>query len=158
QTRVGSKIPSFPCIRVQRMMSLDSRSAGMTNVRKIEQRPMLKVKATKNLVLAIALASANFAVAQTEIADAAMARDSETVRSLLRTDADVNGAQADGATALHWAAYHSDEDLVEDLLDAGANPAAANRNGSTPMWLASSTGDTEGIKALLEGEPHRRRA
>ena len=112
---------------------------------------MLKVKATKNLVLAIALVSANFALAQSEIADAAMARDNETVRSLLRTGADVNGAQADGATALHWAAYHSDEDLVEQLLDAGANPAVANRNGSTPMWLAATTGDTDVIKALLEG-------
>jgi ankyrin repeat protein len=112
---------------------------------------MLNVKATKTLVLAIALACANIAVAQSELADAAAARNSESVLSLLRTGADVNGAQADGATALHWAAYHSDEALVKQLLDAGANPATANRNGSTPMWLAASQGDAEVLKALIDG-------
>jgi ankyrin repeat protein len=112
---------------------------------------MLNVKATRTLVLAIALASANIAVAQSEVADAAAARNSESVLSLLGAGADVNGAQADGATALHWAAYHGDAALVEQLLKAGANPAIANRNGSTPMWLASSTGDAKVIKALLAG-------
>jgi ankyrin repeat protein len=42
------------------------------------------------------------------VADAAMHRDSEAVRSLLKDAADVNGAQADRMTALHWAAMNGD--------------------------------------------------
>ena len=40
----------------------------------------------------------------TPVADAAMRGDIEAVRSLLRDGADVNAAQGDGMTALHWAA------------------------------------------------------
>jgi ankyrin repeat protein len=103
------------------------------------------------VALAVMLASPGFAIAQSEVADAAAARNNDVVRQLLRDKADVNGAQADGATALHWAAYHGDADLAELLLDAGANPAAANRNGSTPLWLAASQGNAEMLETLLDG-------
>lgn len=93
----------------------------------------------------------NLAVAQTPVADAAMERANADVRSLVQDGADVNAAQADGATALHWAAYHGDTELAELLLDAGADPSAANRNGSTPMWLAASRGNATMIETLLEG-------
>jgi ankyrin repeat protein len=73
------------------------------------------------------------------------------VRRLLQEGADVNLGQADGATALHWAAYHGDIGLAEILLAAGADPAAANRNGSTAMWLAASQGDAPMVEALLNG-------
>jgi uncharacterized protein len=105
----------------------------------------------KSLVLGLLLASANFAIAQTEVADAAMQRNNAEVQRLLKDGADVNAAQADGATALQWAAYHGDEDLAERLLKAGANPALANRNGSTPMWLAANTGDAAMLETLLDG-------
>jgi len=103
------------------------------------------------------LAASPLALAQPEVedfrdvADAAMAGDNAAVRRLLRNDADVNVVQADGATALHWAAYHGDANLAELLLDAGANPSVANRNGSTPMWLAANRGDAALIAALLDG-------
>ncbi|MES2624730.1 MAG: ankyrin repeat domain-containing protein [Pseudomonadota bacterium] len=105
----------------------------------------------KAIALGLLLASANFAVAQTEVADAAMQRDNTAVQRLLKDGADVNAAQADGATALQWAAYHGDTKLAELLLKAGANPAAANRNGSTPMWLASNQGDAAMLETLLDG-------
>ncbi len=76
----------------------------------------------RTLALALAIASANFAIAQPDVADAAMQRDNEAVSRLLRDDSDVNAAQADGATALHWAAYHGDTKLAELLLKAGATP------------------------------------
>ncbi|HSC16267.1 MAG TPA: ankyrin repeat domain-containing protein [Gammaproteobacteria bacterium] len=100
--------------------------------------------------LALVLGYASQARAQTEIADAAMRRDSAEVRRLVQSGADVNAAQADGATALHWAAYHADASLTKLLLEAGADAAAANRNGSTPMWLAASRGDAAVIQALLD--------
>jgi uncharacterized protein len=101
--------------------------------------------------LAVLLASANLAVAQSEVADAAMQRDNAEVRRLMQDGADVNLRQADGASALHWAAYYGDAGLALLLLEAGADASAANRQGSTPMWLAASQGNAAMISALLDG-------
>jgi ankyrin repeat protein len=79
-----------------------------------------------------------------------MRRDGAEVRRLVQGGADVKAAQADGATALHWAVYHGDVSLALLLLEAGADVAAANRNGSTPLWLAASQGDAATIAALLD--------
>jgi ankyrin repeat protein len=99
---------------------------------------------------AVLLACANLASAQSEVADAAMQRNSAQVRRLMQDGADVNLRQADGATALHWAAYYGDASLALLLLEAGADASAANREGSTPMWLAASQGDAAMISALLD--------
>jgi ankyrin repeat protein len=80
-----------------------------------------------------------------------MRRDNAQVRRLVQDGADVNSAQADGATAMHWAAYHGDAGLALLLLEVGADPSAANRNGSTPLWLAASQGDAPMIETLLGG-------
>ena len=109
---------------------------------------MVKIR---TFALAITLATANFAFAQSEVADASMRGELASVEELLLRGADVNGAQADGATALHWATYHGDVELVELLLEAGARPSATNRNGSSPMWLAAERGDTEVLRALIAG-------
>lgn len=100
--------------------------------------------------VALALLLASDFAAASEVADAAMQRDRAAVQRLIESGADVNSAQPDGATALHWAAYHGDSDLARLLLAAGAEPSAANRNGSTPMWLAASRGDASVLAALLE--------
>ncbi len=102
------------------------------------------------IALALILGSTSSALAQAPVADAAMRRDTAEVRRLVQSGADVKAAQADGATALHWAAYQGDVSLAFLLLEAGADVAAANRNGSTPMWLAASQGDAPMVKALLE--------
>lgn len=112
---------------------------------------MQKNRKLKIISFILLLAFVNITVAQSEIADAAMQRDSELVRALLQEGSDVNSSQSDGATALHWAAYYGDADLAELLLDAGADHSAANRNGSTPMWLAANQGDDVVIKTLLDG-------
>ena len=103
------------------------------------------------VALPLLLAYAGPGLAETPVADAAMRRDAVEVRRLLQGGADVNAAQADGATALHWAAYHGDASLASLLLEAGADVASANRDGSTPLWLAASNGDAPMIEALLEG-------
>jgi ankyrin repeat protein len=105
----------------------------------------------RSVALALLLAFANAALAQSEVPDAAMRRANDEVQSLLQEGFDVNAAQADGATALHWAAYHGDTDLARLLLEAGADATAANRNGSTALWLAASQGDAAMIETLLEG-------
>ena len=75
------------------------------------------------------------------VADAAMKGDIEAVRALLKDGADVNAAQGDGMTALHWAAEAGDMELVGMLLYAGANPQGVTRlGGYTPLHLASKAG------------------
>ena len=84
------------------------------------------------------------------VADAAMVGDVETVRSLIATGVNVNTAQGDGLTALHWAARNGDVETVAVLVAAGANPAVVTRIGShTPLHVASKAGRGGVIKALL---------
>ena len=63
------------------------------------------------------------------VANAAMKGDKEAVRALLKQAADVNAAQGDGMTALHWAAMNRDAEMAQILLYAGANVRAATRIG-----------------------------
>ncbi len=85
------------------------------------------------------------------VADAAEQRDIERVRSLLKDGADVNVAQGDGMTALHWAAEHGDLDILEMLIAAGAHVRAVTRIGSyTPLHLASRAGNASVAEALLQ--------
>jgi ankyrin repeat protein len=101
--------------------------------------------------LLLLLPAAAFAAGSAEIADALMAGDTSAARQMIARHADVNAAQPDGATPLHWAVYRSDRETVNILLAAGANPKAANREGSTPLWLASINGDAAILEALLKG-------
>lgn len=75
----------------------------------------------------------------------------ETVRSLLREGADVNAAQGDGMTALHWAAERGDLEMSEMLIYAGANVEAVTRIGSyTALHVASKAGNAPVIETLLK--------
>jgi ankyrin repeat protein len=89
--------------------------------------------------------------AASPVADAASEADAGHVRALIAAGADVNLPQADGSTALLWAAYQSDPQLVAELIAAGADPNAANKFGVTPLLQASRTGDVPVIDALLAG-------
>ncbi len=90
--------------------------------------------------------------AESPIADAAARGDREAVKALLKQAADVNAAQGDGMTALHWAALNGDVDLTQMLIVAGANVRATTRLCSyTPLYLASQKGNGRVIQALLKG-------
>jgi len=97
-----------------------------------------------------ALSAAWAAPASSPVADAAMNGDFAAVQSLIRQKADVNAPQADGATALQWAADRDDLQLADVLIAAGANVKAANREGATPLYLASLHGDAPMIDKLLK--------
>jgi ankyrin repeat protein len=84
------------------------------------------------------------------VAAAAEKGDRTAVRALLKDGADVNAAQGDGTTALHWAAMKGDAELVQMLLVAGANVKATTRLGAfTPLYLAARGGHAEAVAALL---------
>ena len=90
--------------------------------------------------------------ADAPIADAAMRRDAAKIRALLKQGADVNAAQGDGMTALHWAASHGDLDEAKMLISAGARVEAVTRNGNyTPLHLAARAGNAALVRALLDG-------
>ncbi len=85
------------------------------------------------------------------VAEAAARGDIEAVRTLLRDGADVNAAQGDGMTALHWAALRGDADMVSVLIYAGARVASTTRLGAyTPLHLASRDGRAEAVALLLD--------
>jgi len=86
------------------------------------------------------------------IADAAMNGDVEAVRALLKKGVDVNEAQGDGTTALHWAAMKGNAEVAQMLIFAGANLRATTRlGGYTPLYLAAKGGHSAVVAALLAG-------
>jgi len=98
------------------------------------------------IVLSIVVSAAGTA----PVADAVMAKDREAVKALLKNGADVNAAQGDGMTALHWAARNGDAELTQMLLFAGANVKATTRlGGYTPLMMAADQGHATVIAALL---------
>jgi ankyrin repeat protein len=72
------------------------------------------------------------------------------VQKLLEQHADVNAAQDDGSTALHWAVYHDDLTTAKALMEAGASVTQATREGATPLSLACQNGDADLIRLLLD--------
>ena len=82
--------------------------------------------------------------------DAVKSRDSEAVRIALRLPGAVNAREADGTTALHWAARADDFATVQLLLRAGADAGVANRYGVTPLSLAAANGNAAVIEALVK--------
>ncbi len=85
-----------------------------------------------------------------QLAEAAEHRDFDGVRQLLKQKVAVNETQADGSTALLWAAHWNDVDAVRALLKAGADPNAANRFGAAPITEAAALGNAELVKMLLD--------
>jgi ankyrin repeat protein len=86
-----------------------------------------------------------------DIADAVMQHNDAAVRLLIANKSDVNAAQTDGTTALHWAARWDDIETAQLLIRNGAAPEAANHDGATPMFLATQNGSAAMIELLLKG-------
>lgn len=83
------------------------------------------------------------------LVDAVKAQDHETVRALLKQGVDVNAPQADGATALHWAAHWDDRETAELLIRAGAQVNAGDDQGVTPLFLACTNASAQMAELLL---------
>src|SRR3954471_11034577 len=81
-----------------------------------------------------------FASGRADVADAMMHGDQAVLLKLLQQKADVNAAQIDGATALHWAVYRDDIAAARLLLKAGASVDSQNREDITPLYMAAVYG------------------
>ena len=88
--------------------------------------------------------------AEAPIADAAMRGDLAAVRALVRAGHDVNAAQGDGMTALHWAANRGDSTLAQVLVRARARVTATTRIGAfTPLHIAAQNANASVVRTLL---------
>ena len=84
--------------------------------------------------------------------------DVAQVRALLARKVDVNAAEGDGATALHWAVHRDSVPLTELLIRAGAGIDATNQNGVTPLALACSNANAAMVRTLLRAKANPRAA
>ena len=87
---------------------------------------------------------------QTSLLEAVKAGDAPAVTVLLSQSVDVNRAEPDGTTPLHWAAHRNDVAIAEQLLEAGADVAVSNRYGVAPLMLAATSASVPIIRLLLD--------
>ena len=101
-------------------------------------------------LVAVLASAVSFGAAGIDVSliEAVKAGDGQTVRTLLKQRSNVNAAEPDGMTALHWAVRANDTETVQLLLRAGANAKAANRYGVTPLSLAAVNGNAGLMEAL----------
>ena len=102
-------------------------------------------------VLTVTIAVAKVFSAEIDLAliDAVKRNDAQAVERLVQRGVDVNAAQGDGATALHWAVYNDDLSTVNVLIGAAAHVNVSNDFGVTPLYIAGSNGSGPIVRALL---------
>jgi uncharacterized protein len=108
-------------------------------------RRWLQVAAGACIVPLISLAAAG-----SSLIDAVKNQDVQAVRALLKQGTDIKAAEADGFTALHWAAQRDNAQVVDLLLAAGANAKASTRYNITPLYLAAVNGNAAIMERLLK--------
>lgn len=102
-------------------------------------------------VMMVTLFASGAVPPEAPLADAAMNGDMSRVEALLRQGADVNAAQGDGMTALHWAAELGRADMAARIIEAGADVAVKTRVGDyTPLHVAARGGHADVTRVLLE--------
>lgn len=96
------------------------------------------------------LAAGILHAASPTLIDAVKHQDVATVRARIAAHADINAQEADGFTALHWAAERNNPELVDLLIAADANVKAASRYHVTPLYLACTNGNAAIAEKLLK--------
>lgn len=70
------------------------------------------------------------------------------MKALIKAGCDVNAANYDGTTSLHYACHKARG--YQTLLDAGADPDVKDKDNITPLLMAASEGLDTVVKALVE--------
>jgi len=119
------------------------------HARIVQQNRHRVIAAVGAAFVAIAV-SQSVSAAVTGVAAAARTGDIDAVKKQLAAGANVNTPEADGTSALLWAAYQGSPELVQLLLKAGADVNAANAFGVTPVLQAARYGDAATMNVLLK--------
>jgi ankyrin repeat protein len=105
------------------------------------------------VILALLILPIRSVLADSLVADAAMVEDIQRMTQLVQQGEDVNTAQGDGMTAIHWAAENGNGAIADLLIAAGANLDGVTRMGGyTALHLASRNGADEVVGALLAAD------
>ena len=108
---------------------------------------------TKRAIFAAAFwlaAASSAAAADTSLAGAIEAGHRDAALKMIAAGTDVNAAQGDGTTPLHWAVYKIDVDLTRALLARGAKPNVMNNYGSSPLTEAVKVANARLVEMLLD--------
>ncbi len=100
-------------------------------------------------VLSASVLALGAAEAVPPLVEAVKTGNTQRVRALVKQGADVNAAEPDGMTALHWAVRANDGDTAQLLIRAGANVRARDRYGITALTLAAVNGNAPVIESLI---------
>jgi ankyrin repeat protein len=100
------------------------------------------------IVLAATLLGGLMLRAETGLFEALRNGDVATIRTLVRSSADLNSRNYIGATPLMYAAAFASQECIRLLLDSGADVNATSKAGATALMWA--TGDTAKVRLLLE--------
>eukprot|EP01125_Pyxidicula_operculata_P012370 TRINITY_DN4061_c0_g1_i1.p1 TRINITY_DN4061_c0_g1~~TRINITY_DN4061_c0_g1_i1.p1 ORF type:complete len:1793 (+),score=446.36 TRINITY_DN4061_c0_g1_i1:61-5439(+) len=76
--------------------------------------------------------------------------ENDTVKQMLKKkDADVNAANQNGTTLLHYASMQGRSDILELLLERKADPNIGNNRATTPLHKAPQRGQLKCLQMLL---------
>jgi ankyrin repeat protein len=95
-------------------------------------------------------AAGTAAAADAGLAGLIQAGHRDAALKMIAAGADVNAAQGDGTTPLHWAVYKIDADLARALLERGAKPDVINNYGSSPLAEAVKVANARLVGMLLD--------
>lgn len=89
----------------------------------------------------------------TALMSAALDGDTNKVRTLLESGADINAQDAKGRTALMLAVINRHASTAKVLLNAGADMSVRADDGRTALSLAALTGDGAIMRVLMSHRP-----
>src|SRR5258707_7995666 len=95
-------------------------------------------------------AAGTAAAADGSLAGLIQAGHRDAALKMIAAGADVNAAQGDGTTPLHWAVYKVDADLARALLERGAKPDVVNNYGSSPLAEAVKVAKARLVEMLVD--------
>jgi ankyrin repeat protein len=108
------------------------------------------MKRAISAVLFCLAAAGTAAAADDTLAGLIQAGNRDAALKAIAAGVDVNAAQGDGTTPLHWAVYKLDVDLARALIARGAKPDALNNYGSSPLAEAVKAANARLVGMLLD--------
>src|SRR5262245_29490254 len=84
----------------------------------VVRRPCMRAPAALTVCVLLGWSAVAAAASDGRLIDAVKRHDTAAARSLIKAGVDVNATQADGATALHWAAQWDDVEVADLLIRA----------------------------------------